>query len=163
MEELKTLLKDLGIPPAAIACVTIITAIVIFFVKRALDLRRERKAERRKTLSEYARLQEEALFKAYRKLYEDVNIAALSQKEFLQVIYQADGMIMEPFTRYRNDLPADVQATIYEDIHNDLAQFRPDPTFSSDVTKEAIRKLAAHRERFLQKIKSAADLLHRFQ
>jgi hypothetical protein len=163
MEELKSLLKDLGIPPAALAGFTIIAAIVIFFVKRALNLRDKRKTERRKTLSEYARLQEEALFKAYRKLYEEVNINALSQREFLQVISQADELIMKPFTRYRNDLPADVRARIYDDIHNDLAQFEPDPAFPSEVTKEAIRRLSAHRERFLQKIESAADVLRRFK
>jgi hypothetical protein len=163
MEELKSLLKDLGIPPAAIAGVTIIAGIVIFFVKRALDLRGKRKAERRKTLSEYARLQEEALFKAYRKLYEDVNVTTLSTRDFLQVISETDELIMEPFTRYRNDLPADVQARIYDDIHNDLAQFKPDPTLPSEVTKEATHRLSAHRERFLQKIQSAAGLLRRFK
>jgi hypothetical protein len=70
---------------------------------------------------------------------------------------------MEPFTRFRNDLTPEIQAKIYNDIHNDLAQFRPDPTSPSELTREAVLTLSAHRECFLQKIQSAAGLLRKFK
>lgn len=152
----------MGLPPAVIAGIIIVAAIALFFVKRTLDQRDKQKTEKRRTLSEYGRLQEEALFKAYRRLYEDVDIDRLSQTEFLRVISQTDEMIMAPFTRYRNDLSSDVLAKLY-DIHNDLAQFKPDPNLPSKVTREAIHKLSAHRERFLQKIESVRDVLRRYR
>ena len=95
MEELKSLLKEIGLPSAVTGAIIIAVAIVVFFAQRALKNREKQKAERRKTLHDYARLQEEALFKAYRRLYEDVDINALSPNEFRQVISQADELIME--------------------------------------------------------------------
>ncbi len=42
-------------------------------------------------------------------LYEQVDLKTLSQKEFSEVIYRADELIMKPFTRYRKDFSDDIQ------------------------------------------------------
>jgi len=42
-------------------------------------------------------------------LYEQVDLKTLSQKEFSEVIYRADELIMKPFARYRKDFSDDIQ------------------------------------------------------
>jgi hypothetical protein len=162
MQELGNLLKELGLPPLAIAATVIAAAILIFFLKRALNRREKRKVKSRETLKEYARLQEEALLKAYRMLYEQVDLGTLSQKEFLQVICQADDLLMKPFTRYRADLPAAVTATIYNDIHSVLAQFKPYPGLPREVPPEAIQKLSQYKEPFLRSIDTLRNVIGRY-
>jgi len=60
---------------------------------------------------------------ASRTIYEQVDLKTLSQKEFSEVIYRADELIMKPFSRYRKGLPGDIQAKIYNDLHRPIAQF----------------------------------------
>ena len=105
MKDLTDLLEMLGLPPEAIVAIILATSMFIFFLKHFLDRREKRETTRLEDLRKYARLQEEALLKAYRMLYEQVDLNTLSQKEFSQVICRADELIMEPFTRYRSDLP----------------------------------------------------------
>ena len=45
---------------------------------------------------------------ASRTIYEQVDLKTLSQKEFSEVIYRADELIMKPFSRYRKGLPDDI-------------------------------------------------------
>jgi hypothetical protein len=139
------------------------TVIVVFFVKRALERREKQETKTRETLGKYAQPQESALLTAYRNLYEKVDMRELSQKQFLKLISEADELIMKPFTDYRSDLPPDLQARIYDDIHNDLAQFKPDPTFPREIEREAIVALFEHRERFQKKIESVVNELHRYK
>ncbi len=70
-------------------------------------------------------------------LYEQVDLKTLSQKEFSEVIYRADELIMKPLTRYRKDFPDDNQAKIYHDLHSPIAQFNFDPAFPRETTPEA--------------------------
>ena len=162
MEELKNLLKEIGLPSVIISVGIIVAGILVFFIKRALDRREKQHTESRKTLREYARLQEEALLKAYRMLYEQVDLNKLSQSEFLQVVSKADDLIMEPFTRYRANLPDDIIAGIYNDIHSVLAQFKPYPAFPREVKPEAIDNLARYKNRFLKQIHSIGDVMRRY-
>jgi len=163
MEELKSLLKELGLPPAAVAVIIVATVIIVFFIKRALNRREKQETERRKTLGKYALLQGAALWKAYRKLYEDVDMRKLSQQEFLKLISDADELIMKPFTDYHSVLPEDLKARIYNEIHNDLAQFKPDPSFPHEIKDKAICALFAHQVHFAQKIKSLESALSKYK
>ena len=162
MEELRNILVEIGLPPVTISAIIIVAAILVFFIKRVLNRREEIKTERRETLRDYARLQEEALRKAYRMLYEKVDLNTLSQREFLQVVSQADDLIMEPFTRYIADLPDDIKAGIFNGPHSDLAQFKPDPTFAREVSSEAIQNLSQYGDHFLQKIASVMDVIRKY-
>ena len=146
-----------------VAICIVVAPIIVFFAKRALARRDKQETERRKSLSKYARLQQAALLTAYRNLYEEVDMRELSEKEFLKLICAADDLIMKPFTDYRNDVPADLAAKIYNDIHNDLAQFKLDPGNPRVPKREAICALFSHRERFLQKIESVGHQLRRYQ
>lgn len=159
MKDLKDLLRELGLPPEAIAVIIITATIGVFFLKRFLDRREKRKTARIEDLRKYARLQEEALLKAYRLLYEQVDLNALTQKEFAQVICQADDLIMEPFTRYRRDLPDDVQAKIYNDLHSPIAQFKFNPALRCEVAPEAKYALTQYRGRFLKEIDATLTVI----
>src|SRR5216684_3635869 len=105
MDELKELMKQIGLPSVAIPVVVIGVAIIIFFLKRALKHKDEKEKQLRATRRKYANLQERALFEAYRMLYEQVSLKALTSKQFEQVVSTADDLIMVPFTKYRGDLP----------------------------------------------------------
>lgn len=161
MEGLKNLLAELGLSPAATAATILVVAILVFFAKRALDERQKRKSTKRSTLEKYLLDQEQALLKAYRLLYEERDLNTLSPNEFVEIVSQADDIIMEPFTRCRGVLPPDVQAKIYDDIHDVLAQFKPDPTSRHEAKPEAIRKLSQYGESFLQQIESAKIVISR--
>ena len=161
MKELKNLLGGLGLPPEAIAVIVFATAISVFFIKRFLDRREKRETARLEDLRKYARLQEEALLKAFRMLYEQVDLNTLSEKEFSQVVCRADELIMEPFTRYRRDLPDDIQAKIYNELHSPIAQFKPDPSFPREVTPEAKHALSQYRGRFLKQIESTKTVIQK--
>jgi hypothetical protein len=162
LDELRKILVEIGLPPVIISAIIIVVAILVFLIKRTLNRREEIKAKKRETLRDYARLQEEALRKAYRMLYEKVDLNTLSQKEFLHVVAQADDLIMEPFTRYITDLPDDIKAGIFNGPHSDLAQFKPDPTFKREVSSKAIQNLSRYRDRFLQKIDFVMDVIRKY-
>ncbi len=159
MKDLKDLLEKLGLPPEAIMAVIVAAAIFVFFLKRFLDRREKQEMARIEDLREYARLQEEALLKAYRLLFEQVDLNKLTQKEFSQVICQADELIMDPFTRYRRNLPDDIRAKIYNDLHSPIAQFKPDPAFPREVTPEAKHTLSQYGSRFLKEIESTLTMI----
>jgi hypothetical protein len=161
MEEVHDLLKQFGLPALAIPIVIIGMGIALFFVKRTLKVRDEREKNRHDTLHVYAALQEEALFQAYRTLYEGVNLSALAPKDLVHLVEQADALIMGPFTRYRIHLDDRLQARVF-DLHNIIAQYRPDPKFPRNVTPEAIDELLGYREHFLKDIESISDMLRKY-
>ena len=158
-DAIKTLLSLMGLSPAATAITIIALLIAGFFAKRMLDERQRRKVERRDTLRKYLLEQEEALLRAYRLLYEGKDLNTLSPKAFDEIVAQADDTIMGPFTRYRGALPPDVHATIYNDIHSVLAQFKQDPTSPRIIKPEAVRKLWDYRESFLRQIEGAKAVI----
>ena len=161
MEDLRKLLTELGVPPVIAAAVVLMTIVLLFFVKRALDQRHRQKNYRRETLKRYLLEQEGALFKAYR-INENVSgPLVMHQKELVKIISQTDDIIMEPFTRYRAELPLDVKAKIYNDIHSILTQFKPDPTSARTVAPDAVRNLVQYRQEFLQQIESVKDVVNR--
>ena len=145
----------------AVAAIVMGAAVFIFLLKRYLDRREKRKASGFEDLRTYAQLQEEALLKAYRMLFEQVNLTSLTEREFSQLVCRADDLILEPFTRYRRDIPEDVRTKIYNDLHSPLAQFRPDPTRPANVTPEARLALLQYKDRFLQEIESIHALIEK--
>ena len=152
MKDIKDLLERMGLPPEAILIVIITAAVFIFFLKRNLDRREKEKAIRINDLKAYARLQEEALLKAYRLLYEQVDLKSLTNKEFCEIICKADDIIMAPFTRYRRDLPEDIKKRIYDDIHCTISQFKPSPAFPQEISEKAKHALSQYGDRFIKKI-----------
>ena len=96
-----------------------------------------------------------------RVLDERVDLKTLSQKEFSEVNYRADELIMKPFTRYRKNLPDDNQAKIYNDLHSSIAQFKFDPAFPRGTTPEARHGLSQFRTRFLKEIESAKMMIQK--
>jgi hypothetical protein len=160
MDELKTLLTHMGLTPVATAAIIIAAAIVTFLTKRALDHFAKQRAEQRERLRTYLREQEEALLKAYRRLYEGPNLLALSPHELVRLISQVDDLIMEPFTRHRSNLPNDVQAKIYNGFHSLLRQLTPkDP--ARPPKPEAVQALVDYRQQFLQQIESHKSVVNR--
>ena len=147
MKELEKLLNQLGLPPWGIAIVLILAAILVYFAKNHIKRRDEKAKKKYEVLHEYAALQEEALTQAFRMLYDEVNLKALTQTEFERVVSQADDLIREPFTKYRAYLNSQVKSKFY-DIHNVIAQFRPDPSFHNEPSQEAIDNLIGYRDRF---------------
>jgi len=162
MDELKELMKQIGLPSVAIPVVVIGVAIIIFFLKRALKHKDEKEKQLRATRRKYANLQERALFEAYRMLYEQVSLKALTSKQFEQVVSTADDLIMVPFTKYRGDLPKEIVAKFYNDIHSILAQYRPDPTAPRPPTPEAIGNLAQYGDKFLKEIESLKIMISKY-
>ena len=161
MQQLKDLLGELGLPPVAVAAIVFATAILVFLIQRVLDRREKRETARLENLLDYARLQEQALLKAFRMLYEQVDLNTLSEEEFYQLVCRADEMIMEPFTHYRRDLPDDIQAKIYNDFHSPIAQFKPDPARPREITPEAKHALSQYKGRFLKQIESTKTLIQK--
>jgi hypothetical protein len=131
-------------------------------VKRALKHKDEKEKQVRKTLRKYANLQEKALLEAYRMLYEQVSLKALTSKQFEQAVSTADDLIMVPFTNYRADLPKEIVAKFYNDIHSILAQYKPDPTAPRPPTPEAIGNLAQYGDQFHQEIESLKNMIRKY-
>ncbi|MGH7469064.1 MAG: hypothetical protein ACRENP_14000 [Longimicrobiales bacterium] len=96
MEELKQVLNQIGVGAAAIPFVLLAAAILVFFAKRAVERRSSEKAKRLDTLQRYAAAQEKAMLEAYRMLYEQVDLAALTDKEFVRLVCAGDDLIMAP-------------------------------------------------------------------
>src|SRR5438445_3552171 len=154
MDELKELLKQIGLPSVAIPIVVIAAAVSIFFVKRALKRKDQKEKRFRETLRKYANLQEKALLEAYRSLYEHVSLKSMTSRQVEGVVSAADDLIMGPFTAYRAELPNEVREKFYNDIHSILAQYRSDPTGPRPLTPEAISNLAQYGDKFLKEIES---------
>src|SRR5947207_1788578 len=142
MGELRRLFELLGLPPLLIVLGTLVTATAVYFLKQYFELRKSHRTKRNEGLIEYSRLQEEALFKAYRMLYEESDLSTVTQTEFRRLIKDADDMIMTPFTRYRAHLDKSVINRVY-DIHNIVAQYR------SNLSSDAINNLINYRPQFL--------------
>ncbi len=158
MEELKQVLNQIGVGAAAIPFVLLAAAILVFFAKRAVERRSSEKAKRLDTLQRYAAAQEKAMLEAYRMLYEQVDLAALTDKEFVRLVCAGDDLIMAPFTEYRSYLDDDVKGRVYE-LHSILAQFRPDPVLPLWLTSASKRNLLAHKRQFLTDIENLCGLL----
>src|SRR6266851_1091511 len=140
MDEVKTFLTEMGLPPVAIALAIAVGGILFVVVK----LVAKRKIvdvisvieKRKNMLRKYRLEQESALMEAYRMLYErdkGKGITDLSQTEFVKIIKKADNIIMKPFTKKLAELPHDVRTKMYNDIHNVLAQFKPHPMLRDEI------------------------------
>ena len=57
-----------------------------------------------------------------RTLYEQVDLKTQSQKEFSEVTCRVDELLMKPISRYHKDLPEDIQAKIYIDLHSPVVR-----------------------------------------
>lgn len=158
MEELKELLNQIGLPTWAIPVVLILTAFLLFFAKSYYNRREARAEKDYEVLRKYAALQEQALIQAFRMLFEEVNLKALTQTEFERVVSQADDLILKPFTEYRAYLDSKVISKFY-DIHNVLAQFKSDPTFQHKPSQDAIENLLGYSDRFLKDSTALKELI----
>jgi hypothetical protein len=159
MNELKELLQQIGLPPTLVLIVVIIAMIGVFFAKTALQRKHEREKKKYDKLLEYQGLQEAALLKAYRKLYEEVDLKSLTPSEFRNLVSEADQLIMEPFTNYRAYMDRRIADSLFN-LHNVIAQYKGDPTMPYTITPEAISNLCFYRERFLMDIEAFKTLIN---
>lgn len=153
MEELKELLVIAGLPSWAIAVFLIASTILLLLFKYVFRRNESRKNRTDDALHKYASLQETALLKAYRLMYEKNNIRALTQKELEETVSEADDIIMEPFTEYRAYLNDEICAQMYN-IHNILAQYKPHPTLKYSLSTEARENLFSYNNKFLKQVES---------
>ena len=162
MDELKELMKQIGLPSVAIPVVVIGVAIIIFFLKRALKHKDEKEKQFRETMRKYANLQEKALFEAYRSLFERVSLKSMTSRQVEEVVSAADDLIMGPFDDYRAELPDEIREKFFNDIHSILAQYRSDPTAPRPLTPKAIGNLAQYGDKFLKEIESLKIMISKY-
>lgn len=158
MNEIKELMQQIGLPPVVVIIIVIVAPVGVVLGKLFLKRQAEREKKEYEKLYEYRGLQEEALLKAHRMLYEEVDLKALTSTQFRQRVSEADRLIMEPFTKYCAYLPQRVKDSLYN-IHNIVAQYKGDPTVPYRIKLESINNLCCYRDCFLNDIKAFTELI----
>jgi len=159
MKEFRELLISIGLPPWAISVVVIAATILLFFFISYFRRKETKDKRNDDALHKYASLQENAMLRAYRLLYEGKNIKDLTQKELEAVVSEADDIIMKPFTEYRAYLDDEIIFKIY-DLHNILAQYKPHQTLKShQLSSEAKNNLFNYKNKFLKQVENIRKII----
>jgi cellobiose-specific phosphotransferase system component IIB len=145
MKDLSELLEKLGLTVKQAVLLSIVIFVIVWFLIRYLDQRKKRREKRDEVLDNYLRLQEEALLKTYRKLYEERDLTKMSKADFHNLIKEVDELVLAPFSQYRAHLDGNVQKQVYH-IHNIINQFK------GELSSDAITNLLSYRQQFYNDI-----------